>query len=254
VPVSSAINISIVAGAALLSAHLYRSGLHRRYRAFSLFMMFFTLQNTVFVVVASKSDAYQKFWVLTEPIEWLFYVWIVLELYSLVLQDYQGLYTVGRWSLIVAISFALLASGFSLVVPSHATQQGHLMAYYYVAERAVYFSLAVFLLTMLALLMRYPITLNRNVIIHSVVFSAYFLSNTAIFLLLSTRGFGAIRLAIFATQAVNLGALGTWLAMLNKAGEQRRQRLRPAQMPGREERLIGQLNGLNMLLLRAARN
>lgn len=206
------------------------------------------------MVLASQSGAYQKFWVLTEPIEWFFYVWVVLELYSLVLQDYQGLYTVGRWSLIVATSLALLASGFSLIVPSHWTRQGHLMAYYYVAERAVYFSLVVFLLTMLALLMRYPITLNRNVIVHSVVFSAYFLSNTAIFLLLSTRGFGALRIAIFATQAVNLGALGTWLAMLNKAGEQRRQRLRPARMPGREERLIGQLNGLNLILLRAARN
>jgi hypothetical protein len=57
---------------------------------------------------------------------------------------------------------------------------------------------------MLALLMRYPITLNRNVIIHSVVFSAYFLSNTAIF--------SPLRL-------LNLGALGTRLAMLNKAGE-----------------------------------
>jgi hypothetical protein len=56
---------------------------------------------------------------------------------------------------------------------------------------------------MLALLMRYPITLNRNVIIHS-VFSAYFLSNTAIF--------SPLRL-------LNLGALGTRLAMLNKAGE-----------------------------------
>ena len=53
---------------------------------------------------------------------------------------------------------------------------------------------------MLALLMRYPITLNRNVIIHSVVFSAYFLSNTAIF--------SPLRL-------LNLGALGTRLAMLN---------------------------------------
>ena len=254
VPVSSAINILIVAGAALLSARLYFSGLNRRYRAFFLFMVFFTLQNTAFVVVASKSDAYQKFWVLTEPIEWLFYVWIVLELYSLVLQDYQGLYTAGRWSLIVAVCLALLASGFSLVVPSQATRQGHLMAYYYVAERAVYFSLVVFLLTMLALLMRYPITLNRNVIVHSVVFSVYFLSNTAIFLLLSTRGFGAIRIAIFATQAVNLGALGTWLAMLNKAGEQRRQRLHPARLPGREEQLIGQLNSLNMALMRAARN
>jgi hypothetical protein len=251
---SNAINVLIVAGAALLSARLCFSGLHRRYRAFFLFLVFFTLQNAVLAVVGSGSGAYQKFWVLTEPIEWFFYVWVVLELYSLVLQDYQGLYTVGRWSLMVAVSLALLASGFSLIVPSHSTRQGHLMAYYYVAERAIYFSLVVFLLTILTLLMRYPITLNRNATIHSVVFSVYFLSNMAIFLWLSTHGYGAIRIAAFATQAVNLGALGTWLAMLNKAGEQRRQRLRPTWMPGREEKLVRQLNGLNMALLRAARN
>jgi hypothetical protein len=41
---------------------------------------------------------------------------------------------------------------------------------------------------------------------------------------------------------------------LNKAGEQRRQRLHPARLPGREEQLIGQLNSLNMALMRAARN
>jgi hypothetical protein len=205
-------------------------------------------------VVASGSDAYQKIWVLTEPIEWFFYAWVVLELYSLVLQEYRGLYTVGRWSVIVAISVALLASGFSLMVSSHSTGQGHLMAYYYVAERAVYFSLVVFLLTILVLLMRYPITLNRNAITHSVVFSVYFFSNTAIFLLLSTRGFGVIRIATYGTQAVNLIALGTWLAMLNTAGEQRQQRLRPVWMPGREEELVSQLNSLNVALLRATRN
>ena len=128
------------------------------------------------------------------------------------------------------------------------------MAYYYVAERAVYFSLVVFLLTILVLLMRYPITLNRNAITHSVVFSVYFLSNTAIFLLLSTRGFGVIRIATYGTQAVNLIALGTWLAMLNTAGEQRQQRLRPVWMPGWEEELVSQLNSLNVALLRATRN
>jgi hypothetical protein len=254
VPISSVINVSIVAGAALLSARLHFSGLHRRYRAFFLFLIFFTLQNVALAVFAPGSGAYQKIWVLTEPIGWFLYAWVVLELYSLVLQDYQGLYTVGRWSLIVAVSVALLASGFSLMVSSHSTRQGHLMAYYYVAERAVYFSLVVFLLTILVLLMRYPITLNRNTIIHSVVFSAYFLSNTVIFLLLSTRGFGTIRMAIYATQAINLGALGTWLAMLNTAGEQRPQRLRPAWMPGREEELVSQLNSLNVALLRATRN
>lgn len=164
--------------------------------------------------------------------------------------DYPGLYTVGRWLLIVAVSVALLASGFSLIIPSHFTLQGHLMAYYYVAERAVYFSLVVFLFTILALLTRYPITLNRNTITHSVVFSAYFFSNTAIFLLLSTRGFAMVSIAAYGIQAVNLGALGTWLAMLNTAGEQRQHRLRPAWMPDREEEMLSQLNRLNLALLR----
>ena len=69
-PVSSVINVLIVVGTALLSASLYFSGLHRRYRAFFLFLIFFTLQNVALAVVASGSDAYQKIWVLTEPIEW----------------------------------------------------------------------------------------------------------------------------------------------------------------------------------------
>jgi len=247
---SGVIDALIAGGAALLSTRLYSSGLHRRYPAFFLFMVFFALQNVTLVVLGGASGAYQKVWVLTEPIEWFFYAWVVLELFSLVLEDYRGLLTVGRWSLIAATSIALLASVFSLAVPSHTTTQGRLMAYYYVAERAVYFSLVVFLLTILVLLTRYPITLNRNTIVHSVVFSFYFLSNTAIFLLLSTHGFEALKIAIYGTMAVNLGALGTWLAMLNSAGERRAQRLRPAWMPGQEEKLSDQLNSLNAALLR----
>jgi hypothetical protein len=42
--------------------------------------------------------------------------------------------------------------------------------------------------------------------------------------------------------------------MLNTAGEQRQQRLRPVWMPGREEELVSQLNSLNVALLRATRN
>jgi hypothetical protein len=248
------INVLIVVGATLLSARLYFLGLHRRYPAFVLFLMFFGMQSAVLTVLSRTSGAYQRVWLLTEPIEWILYVWVVLELYSLVLRDYPGLYSVGRWSLIVAISAALLTSGFSLIVPSHSTQQGRLMAFYYIAERAVNFSLVVFLVTILLLLTWYPITLNRNTIIHSLVFSVYFISNTAIFVLLTTRGFGMIRIAGYVIQAVNLGALGIWLAMLNTAGEQDRQKLRPGWMPGREEELVLQLNGLNIALLRTARN
>jgi hypothetical protein len=250
---SSVINIVIAVGSASLTARLYFSGLHRRYRAFFLYMAFFTLQSAALLALAPDSGAYQKVWVLSEPFEWFFYAWVVLELFSLVLRDYQGLYTVGRWSLILATSIALLASVFSLAVPSHATTQGRLLAYYYVAERAVYFSLVVFLLTILILLTRYPITLNRNTIIHSLIFSVYFAGNAAIFLMLSTHGSGVLRIATYATLAVNLGALGTWLAMLNPAGERCSRKLRPAWMPGREDELSNQLNSLNAALLRVAR-
>jgi hypothetical protein len=154
--------------------------------------------------------------------------------------------------LIVAIAAGLLASGFSLVVPSHFTRQGQLMTYYYVAERAIYFSLAIFLLTILFLLTRYPITLSRNAIVHSVVFSVYFLANTVVYLLLSTRGQNTLDIATFAIQAVNVMALGTWLAMLNRAGEQHPQRLQPAFLRGQDEKLAGQLGALNLALSRLA--
>ena len=190
---------------------------------------------------------------MTEPLEWLFYVTVVLEIYSLVLQDYRGLFTVGRWLLITAVTVALFASGLSLMAPSQYTTQGHLMHYYYVAERAVYFSLVVFLVSILGLLMQYPITLSRNIIIHSMVFSVYFLGNTVLYLLMSMHTGGTLKWLSLAFEVVTFVALGAWLVMLKPSGEGRKQSLRPQWMPGREEELVSQLNHLNAALLRVAR-
>jgi uncharacterized membrane protein YcgQ (UPF0703/DUF1980 family) len=127
------------------------------------------------------------------------------------------------------------------------------MRYYYVAERAVYFSLVVFLLSILGLLMQYPITLSRNIVVHSMVFSVYFLCNTVLYLLLSMRGYAVIFQIVDALSVITLGAVGAWLVMLNPAGELRKLTLRPQWMPGREEELVSQLNHLNAALLRATR-
>ena len=124
-----------------------------------------------------------------------------------------------------------------MMAPSQLTSQGHLMRTYYVAERAVYFSLAVFLLSILWFLLQYPITLSRNIIVHSLVFSVYFLGNTVLYLLLSMRGFGKGSLVVvtYALDAITLAAVGAWLVLLNPAGEMRKLSLRPQWMPGREE-------------------
>jgi hypothetical protein len=246
------LDLLIVAGTAILAVRLFALGLNRRYRVFFFYLIFATVRFGVFASLRQGGNAYEKIWVLTEPLEWLLYVLVVLEIYALVLQDYRGLSTMGRWVLIAAVVVALLASAISLMAPSQSTQS-HLMRYYYVAERAVYFSLVVFLLSILGLLMQYPITLSRNIVVHSMVFSVYFLGETAIYLLLSMRGFAVHSLVSNALSAITLAAVGAWLVMLNRAGEVRQLTLRPQWMPGREEELVSQLNHLNVALLRATR-
>jgi hypothetical protein len=251
---SRVLDLLILAGTAILSVRLFGAGLYRRYRVFFSYLIFETLRLAVVACLKPASGAYQKFFVLTEPLEWLFFVLVVLEIFALVLQDYRGLATVGRWALITAVLVALLASGISLMAPSQLTIQGHLMRYYYVAERAVYFSLVAFLLSILGLLMQYPITLSRNIIVHSMVFSVYFLGNTVLYLLISMLPKDTIPAITNALDAVTLAALGAWLVLLNPAGELRKVRLRPHWMPGQEEALVSQLNNLNAALLRATGN
>jgi hypothetical protein len=248
------LDLLIPVGTAILSVRLFAVGLHRRYRVFFFYLIFETLRLGVLASLTQASGAYQKVWVLTEPLDWLFYVLVVLEIYALVLQDYRGLSTVGRWALIGAVVVALLASGISLMAPSQYNRQGLLMTYYFVAERAVYFSLLVFLISILIFLMQYPVTLSRNIIVHSIVFSVYFLGNTVLYLLLSMRGYDSIPAVANALSAITLAAVGAWLVLLNPAGEIRKLRLRPQWMPGREEALVSQLNHLNAALLRATGN
>ncbi len=248
------LNLLIVAGTAVLGVRLAVTGLQARYRVFFFYLVFATLHLGALAVIGPKTNIYQKIWVLTEPIEWIFLVLVVLEIYSLVLADYRGLATVGRWALVTAVVVALCASAISLMAPSQLTTQGQLMRYYYIAERGVYFSLAVFLLTILAVLMQYPITLSRNIIVHSIVFALYFLGSTLLYLLLSMFGKQTLEAVGYATAGITLAAVCIWLAMLSPAGELRKQRLRPVWMPGREEELVHQLNSLNTALLRVTGN
>jgi hypothetical protein len=143
------VDLLIVAGMAILSVRLFASGLHRRYRVFFFYLIFATLRSAFSPVSTSRSNRLPVYLGVDGALEWLFMSWWCWRFMPLVLQDYRGLSTAGRWALIVAVLVALLASAISLMAPSQLTTQGHLMRYYYVAERAVYFSLVVFLLSIL---------------------------------------------------------------------------------------------------------
>jgi hypothetical protein len=247
-----------LAGCGLTALKLGLTGLYRRYRALLalLFLRFLGLAVVLFWFHDDiGSGAYLKFWVISTPLSWIINIMVVLELYSLVLEKHKGLSTLGRWVQYAGLTISILISGLTLLpqIQSGATQQSYILSYYYAIERGIDLSLVVFLLFILLWLTRYPVPLSRNVLVHSVVYSTLFLSNT---LGLLTRVFFGFQLSR-SVSTVMLGVFAActlvWLVFLNQKGEEVRVSI-PRFGPEQEERILSQLEALNSTLLKVSRH
>jgi hypothetical protein len=240
-------------GAGLTALKLVRSGLYRRYRFFSLYLISLVPYGICLLLLDMHSGLYQEFWTTTAPLFWLLYVLVVFELCGLILEKHRGLYTLGRWAMYLGITVAVTLSLLSLLphITPATPQRSRIMGYVLATERGVDFSLAVFILLILLFLSRYPVPLSRNVVVHSVVFSLFFLSNTLGILLYSVFG-------LHVNAEINLFLMGicsacmvAWLLLLNAKGE--KVRLRTMQFGRKdEERILLQLDSLNDTLLKAS--
>ena len=241
-------------GAGLTGLKLFRSGLYRRYRFFFVYLVSLVPYGICLLVLDVHSGLYQEFWTVTTPLFWLLYLLVVFELCGLILEKHKGLYTLGRWAMYFGISVAVTLSLLSLLprITPATPQRSRIMGYILATERGVDFSLAIFILLILLFLSRYPVPLSRNVVVHSVVFSLFFLSNTLGLLLYSVFGLHVndqINLLLMGTSSASVVA---WLVLLNAKGE--KVRLSTLQFGrGDEARILLQLDSLNDTLLRASR-
>jgi hypothetical protein len=245
--------VSLLA-AGLTVVNLLRSGLYRRYRFFFVYLVFRVPYGICLLVLDVKSGLYQKFWTVTAPLFWLLYILVVFELCGLILEKHKGLYTLGRWAMYFGIAVAVTLSLLSLfphITPA-MPQRTRIMGYVYATERGVDFSLAIFILLILFFLSRYPVPLSRNVVVHSVVFSLFFLSNTIGLLLHSVFGLQLIHEVDMLFTGTSSACMVAWLVLLNARGEKVQV---TTQHFGRgdEERILLQLDALNDTLLRASR-
>src|ERR1041385_8014565 len=161
-------------------AHLYKEGLQKQYRILFVFLCIQVGRSTVLFIVDAvirTRQAYSWTWVHTEPILWFSYILLVSELYSLVLQKYKGLETVGRWVLYIAVPIAITISIVS-VLPSLQKPASELPIRFYfdLVNRGIMFALVIFILLILSFLSWYPITLSRNVVIHCVICTIFLIS------------------------------------------------------------------------------
>jgi hypothetical protein len=246
-------------GSLLTAVKLYQSGLYRRYRVFFAYFVFRVPDAAYPLLVDVKSPVYFYFWVFTEPLVWVFYVWVVLELCRLALERHPGLYTLGKWAMYVGMAVSVTLSVLSVLAkfkaaPPQRSRSLHtsILGYFLAADRGVTFCMAVFLLLMLLLLSRYPVRLSRNVVLHTTLYTIFFLSNTLSIILVSVFGLHLFTTIDTGLMGVSALCILAWLIFLTPRGEEVRVNI-PHFAPESERRILYHLDALNSTLLRVSR-
>jgi hypothetical protein len=228
--------------------------LYLRYPIFFSYFIFKVPHNTCPLFLDMHSNAYMHFWVVTEPLAMGFYVLMVVELYRLVLEKYKGLYTIGRWAMYVCSIASVAIAAISLIprIKPQTPQASKVIGYVLAGERGIVLSLAIFLILLLFFLAMFPVRLSRNVRVHALIFTVFFLSNTTALLVRTLFGMALAVEVNTAFSIVSACSVFAWLIFLRPEGEE---------VPGPtlylgkdyEERVLSGLNNLNSTLLRVAR-
>jgi len=249
---TSLLQYSVAVLSGLAGIKLWSTGLYRRYPALLGFFLLNPILSLVFL--ASSVSAYVTYWKILQPLTWLFSVWVVLELYAVILDKHKGLATFGRWIQYAGFAVSTIVSVLALLprIRAGASRTDPIVAYYYAIERGVDCGMLVFLLVLLVWLTQYPVPLSRNVVIHSLAYTALFLSNSVGLLAQAFFGFELSRAVTLALTGVFGLCILTWLIFLNAEGEEIRVTV-PHFTPLHEEQVLKQLEAVNQALLRLSR-
>lgn len=247
------VRVAVLIPYAVLLYRLGSSGLHKVYPAFAAFLSFRIIRSSILLFIPIRRSIYFWVYAFTEPFLWLLYALIILELYNLALEKFKGIATLARWILSGALLASVIISLISLapdVSSSHPYYYIHLTT---IVGRAVCSSLALFLLAVTFFLVAYPIPLSRNVMIHSVILSVYFLVLAAAYFTHNVFGPQVLPVVNTVLGGITILTLLAWIFLLNPAGQQVIVASRRQWEPDDEGRLVRQLNSINATLLRVAR-
>src|ERR1700730_1540665 len=237
-PLEQQLLILIQAAALLgLSIRIWWTALHRVYMYFFGYLILALAQTCVPVFVPFDSPRYRDIWLVTEGLIVCFYVLVVLELYSIVLQNLAGIASLSRRYIQVALGVAILIS---LLLLGLEKMRGGMAAHFLMFERAIVFSLLLFVLFITTFLVYYPVPLKRNVIIYSIGYAVYFLAKASS-IFIYNLGYYWNRIVNNTWLAASLACLLFWLFALNRRGETKTVVIGHQWNPTDEQRLLAQL-------------
>jgi hypothetical protein len=230
------------------------SRLHVVYRYFFTYLIIRLCRSLLLASLDRHSSAYGGTYIITEPIIWVLYVLIVLELFGLVLRDYPGIQTLSRRLLAAALTVSAVVALATLIPDlGNPAERYPILRAVYVGQRVVMSSLVVFFTILTAFLVWYPVPLSRNVVVYCAGYSVYFISGTMALFVRTIEGEAVTRIVSTTLQGVAAACAIAWILLLNAQGETKRSPVRRHILPPDEDRLVEQLETINRSLLRSAR-
>jgi hypothetical protein len=244
------LNILLCVGLVLRLLQLKLAG---TYKGFFFYLLFIVVRSAVMWPLDLASRAYILIWKLTQPIAWVLYTLIVLELCSLIFKEYRGIQVLGRRVVYGCLAVAILVS-MLILTPVWRNSGEPILSTprFLMVERGIDSALVLLLLLLLVFLALLPIPLSRNVVIHSVLYAAFFMaSSLGIFIVNMTR-FESGRIISTCLMGVSSLCLIAWIALLSREGESKLAAFRKPLPTAYEQMLVDQLSSINATLLRAS--
>ena len=226
------------------------TGLHRRYRYLFAYLVLALVQTVVLLFVRFDSRTYVDYWMISEGLIVFCWVLIVLNLYSMILQDFVAIAATAQRYTTAALAVAVIAS-LLLVNVENLTNTRY--NYFLLCDRAVLSSLVILVLASLAFLVYYPIPISKNVAIYSIGFTAYLFPKAVALLIGNVSRYAWYRQINVVFIGLPLAGLLFWLLMLNREGEKTVLIVAPQWRQGEEEILLQRLKSINDQLLRGAK-
>jgi|SRR5579872_2348507 len=242
------LNISL---SAILVGRIFHLKLAHRYRFFVTYLALNTTRSLVAWSFSPLSPIYRGIWKITEPVIWVLYVLGVLEVCFLIFEDYRGIRSVSRWTIYGGLAISTFVS--TATLRTGATAKDSWIQPYLMIERGIDLALVVYLLLILAFLALVPIPLSRNVVIHCVLYSIFFISNALGILIVNLIGYRLGRVTSTSLMGISVLCLAAWLTLLRQDGEAKMMVSRKTWTSSDEERLLAQLDTINATLLGAGR-
>jgi len=240
--------IAELAALLILCVRLWLDGLQRIYPYFFVYLVLQLVQTLIPVLVPLESRLYRDLFVTSEALIVAFYALVVMELYSVILRNLQGIARISKRYVRIALVLAAVIALLPLRLENNSST---LTGYLFTFERTVMSIFVVFVLLISAFLVYYPVPLGRNVIVYLAGYATFFLTTTTV-TLIDNLGYFWTRLLGGVDMAVFVACLILWLLMLNRQGETKRVVVGHQWNPSDEGRLLAQLEAINASLLRSA--